>query len=149
VTDAYESGAFKYHTTPPTDGMLQFRDAIYETQEFGLEKAKMAAWEMGGKFRGVLEEFGYQSVAADGFKSPTVVVSYASENLVPWFIKSGIQVAGPVPFMLGEKNSLTFRVGLFGLDKLKDVDGTIKDFRDVLENWKADPEAAKAVFGQN
>ena len=86
-------------------------------------------------------------MAAKGGLSPTVVVCYSKENLVPWFIKAGVQVAGPVPFMLGEKSSMTFRVGLFGLDKLKDVDGTVKNFRDVLENWKQDPESAKAVFG--
>jgi aspartate aminotransferase-like enzyme len=74
------------------------------------------------------------------------VVCYSKENLVPWFIKAGIQVAGPVPFMLEEKNSMTFRVGLFGLDKLKDVDGTVKNFKDVLEDWKQDEVAAQAVF---
>jgi len=136
VTDAYLGGLFKYHTTPPTDSMMVFRDAIKETRKLGLRNTRKMAWELGDKFRTVLEREGYGSVAENGFKSPTVIVSYCEENMVPKFAAQGIQVAGKVPFMLDEPAELqTFRVGLFGLEKLQNHDQTIGDFHDAMKTF--------------
>jgi len=135
VSNAYDNGAFMYHCTTPTDALIVFRDAIKETKEYGFENARKSAVELGGKFRAMLEEFGFASAAAEGWKSPTVIVSYCKENMVPKFKAKGIQVAGMVPFMIGEpKDLITFRVGLFGLDKLKDHEKTLGDFRAALED---------------
>jgi len=137
VTNAYNNGGFMYHCTTPTDALLTFRDAILETKEFGYKNAVNSAVELGTKFRKMLEEFGFQSVAKEGWKSPTVIVSYCNENMVPLFKAKGIQVAGMVPFMIGEPTGLmTFRVGLFGIDKLKNIDKTVDDFRAVLAEMR-------------
>jgi len=80
VSDKYSEGAFMYHTTTPTDALMQFRDAIQETKEFGFQNADDAAWDLGHRFRNMLEEFGYPSVAGNNWKSPTVIVSHCKEN---------------------------------------------------------------------
>ena len=59
------------------------------------------------------------------------------------FIQAGTQIAAGVPFMIGEPaDTKTFRIGLFGLDKLKDTDKTVKTLRDSLE--KAVPDDVTA-----
>lgn len=137
VSDAYASGAFMYHTTTPTDALLTFRDNIKETKKFGYEKADDVAWDLGQRFRSMLEEFGYKSVAGKMWKSPTVIVSHCKENMVPKFIEQDIQVAGSVPLMISEpKDYMSFRIGLFGLDKLRNPDLTIETFREALSQLK-------------
>jgi aspartate aminotransferase-like enzyme len=126
VMSKYEAGSFMYYTTLPTDALAVFRDSITETETFGFEKTKQCQWELGNKVREGLEHRGYSSVAAKGYKAPGVIVSYSPENnMVPNLLKKGVQIAAGVPFQINEPEGLiTFRVGLFGLDKLNDVEGT-------------------------
>ena len=133
VTDAYKEDNFKYHCTVPTDSIIKFSETINETLDFGLSKSKNNAEYMGSQLRRILELKGFNSIAANGFKSPTVIVSQCENNLVEKFKEKGIQVTGFVPFMLDEPNNIhTFRIGLFGLDKLKNPDKTIDDFKKIL-----------------
>lgn len=130
VTDAYNNNQFMYHCTVPTNSLLEFRDNIQETIDFGLDKAKSNAIYLGNEIRKILEENGYDSVAGINNKSSSVIVSYCQENMVEKFKTQGIQVAGYVPFMLDEpKIASTFRIGLFGLDKLSKPNESIKLFR--------------------
>lgn len=129
IMAAYEDGGHAYHSTLPTDALTAFRDAVEETLAFGLEPACVAQAELGWKVRAVLEAYGCASVAAPGFEAPGVVVSYLPrpDLSVPAALAvHGVQVAGGVPLKCGERADFaTFRVGLFGLDKLRDVDGTV------------------------
>ncbi len=129
IMQAYEGGAHAYHATMPTAGLLQLRDMMNDTLACGLETLRSAHWELGAKVRAMLASHGYPSVAAPGFEAPGVVVSYTSDADVSngkKFAAQGLQAAAGVPLMCGEpKDFRSFRIGLFGLDKLKDVDGTV------------------------
>ena len=129
IMDAYEKGGHAYHATMPTDAILGFRDAMVETKAMGFEAAKAAQWALGRAVRVMLAEKGVVSVAAEGFGAPGVVVSYTSDPEVQSgakFRAEGLQIAAGVPLQVGEGPEFkTFRLGLFGLDKLKDVDGTV------------------------
>ncbi|MDO9640499.1 MAG: aminotransferase class V-fold PLP-dependent enzyme [Pseudotabrizicola sp.] len=126
---AYEGGGHAYHATMPTDAILGFRDAMVETRDMGFEAAKAAQWELGRAVRSLLADKGVRSVAAEGFQAPGVVVSYTDDPLVQngaKFREQGLQIAAGVPLQVGEGEAFrTFRIGLFGLDKLKDVPGTV------------------------
>ena len=135
VTESYESGNFMYHCTVPTDAIIQFSEAVEETLKFGLEKAEKNAKYIGKEIRKGLELRGFSSVADEDYKAPTVIVSQCQENMVPFFKSRGIQVTGYVPFMLDEPSEInTFRLGLFGLDKLSNPQKTVDDFINVLDN---------------
>ena len=137
VSSSYQDGGFMYHCTVPTDSLLEFKRNIDETLEYGLDKCHENANILGNEMRHLLESKGYHSVASNDYKSPTVVVSYCDDNMVPSFLNQGIQVAGYVPFMLDEPLGLnTFRIGLFGLDKLKDTKKTLHDFNLGLQKIK-------------
>lgn len=129
IMQAYESGGHAYHATLPTDGLLRLRDAIAETLELGLDAARDAQWQLGRQVRAMLKAQGFPSVAAPGFEAPGVVVSYTTDADISngrKLIAQGIQPAAGVPLMCGEPPEFrSFRVGLFGLDKLKDVTGTV------------------------
>merc|ERR1711935_295299 len=141
VSDSYMNGGFSYHTTVPSDVIMTFRDAIKEAMDFGLEEAKQIQISMGNKFRVMLEARGFPSVASDETKGPTVIVSYCKENMVPKFAANGIQVAGKVAFKLDEPSDLmTFRIGLFGLDKLANPELTLSNFEKVLDKILAEGE---------
>lgn len=135
IMDAYENGAHAYHATMPTDGLRRLRDVMNETREFGFEKARERQIELGRRVRALLTERGFPSVAAPGFEAPCVVVSYTDiPDLVPRFAKAGAQVATGVPLMCGEPDDYqAFRIGLFGLDKLEDVDGTVARLSGALD----------------
>ncbi|WP_201526362.1 aminotransferase class V-fold PLP-dependent enzyme [Psychrobacter frigidicola] len=137
IMRAYENGGHAYHATLPTDSLRQFRDTINEAKEVGLEKLRDAQWELGKRIRKVLEDKGIESVAAEGYKAPGVVVSYTSRDDMhkgTAFAELGMQIAAGVPLKCGEPESFkTFRLGLFGLDKLTDVDGAVERFESVLE----------------
>jgi aspartate aminotransferase-like enzyme len=135
IMDAYENGAHAYHATMPTDGLRRLRDVMNETREFGFEKARERQIELGRRVRALLAERGFPSVAAPGFEAPCVVVSYTDiPDLVPRFAKAGAQVATGVPLMCGEPDDYqAFRIGLFGLDKLEDVDGTVARLSGALD----------------
>ncbi|MEM1307360.1 MAG: alanine--glyoxylate aminotransferase family protein, partial [Pseudomonadota bacterium] len=130
-----------YHATMPTDALRQFRDALEETRAFGFAAAKDAQWQLGQRVRGLMEQQGYRSVAADGFKAPGVVVSYTddpAQKSGAAFAQQGMQVAAGVPLEVGEGADFsTFRIGLFGLDKLQNIERTVERLRDVLERVEA------------
>ncbi|MBM4203388.1 MAG: alanine--glyoxylate aminotransferase family protein [Gammaproteobacteria bacterium] len=127
IMAAYEKGGHAYHATMPTDGIRTFRDACMETQAFGMEKARAAQIELGHKVRNLLAQNGYFSTAAAGFEAPGVVVSYTDDAGLPGkFLANGLQVAAGVPLQCQEPDWFrTFRIGLFGLDKLADVNGAV------------------------
>jgi aspartate aminotransferase-like enzyme len=107
-----------------------------ETQGLGFEAMKEAQIELGNKVRAVLEEHGYKSVAADGYKSPGVIVSYTNDPAIKSgakFSQAGMQIAGGVPLKCGEPEDFsTFRIGLFGLDKLTNIQRTVETFASTL-----------------
>jgi len=129
IMEAYEKGGFAYHATMPTDALVGFRDAMAETKAMGFGEAKAAQWALGRAVRMMLEAKGVPSVAASGFQAPGVVVSYTTDPDVQSgakFRAEGMQIAAGVPLQVGEGAEFrTFRLGLFGLDKLKDVDATV------------------------
>ena len=136
IMEAYENGGHAYHATMPTDGLKNFRDVMKETQGLGFEAMKEAQIELGSKVRAVLEEHGYKSVAADGYKSPGVIVSYTNDPAIKSgakFSQAGMQIAGGVPLKCGEPEDFsTFRIGLFGLDKLTNIQRTVETFASTL-----------------
>ena len=137
IMKAYEDGGHAYHATMPTDALLTLRDAMVETRQMGFEAARAAQWDLGRKVRAVLAERGFASVAAEGFGAPGVVVSYTDDPDIRSgrkFVEQGVQVAAGVPLQVGEGQDFsTFRLGLFGLDKLKDVDGTVARLTRALD----------------
>ncbi len=137
IMQAYEHGGHAYHATMPTDGLRAFRDTMLETREFGFEKLKEAQWELGNGVRAMFAEKGITSVAADGFGAPGVVVSYTSDPEIQSgraFAAQGMQIAAGVPLQCDEPPEFaTFRIGLFGLDKLYDVAGTLERLRRVAD----------------
>jgi len=137
IMEAYEKGGHAYHATMPTDAIVGFRDAMVETKAMGFEAAKAAQWALGRAVRGMLSAKGVPSVAAEGFQAPGVVVSYTSDPDVQngaKFRGEGLQIAAGVPLQVGEGPEFkTFRLGLFGLDKLKDVDATVERLRRAVD----------------
>jgi aspartate aminotransferase-like enzyme len=136
IMEAYEKGGHAYHATMPTDALRQFRDVMKETEAFGFGTAREKQQELGDRVRALLEGRGFPSVAADGFKSPGVVVSYTDDGDIQngkKFVKAGLQVAAGVPLRCDEPAGFgTFRIGLFGLDKIQDVDRTVRYLDDAL-----------------
>lgn len=137
IMAAYEGGGHAYHATMPTDALVGFRDAMRETRAMGFGAAKAAQWGLGRAVRAMLAEKQVPSVAADGFQAPGVVVSYTSDPDVKSgakFLAEGMQIAAGVPLQVGEgAEFMTFRIGLFGLDKLADVPGTVARLRKVVD----------------
>lgn len=137
IMRAYENGGHAYHATMPTDGLRQFRDTIMEAKAIGFDTLCDAQWELGNRVRKVLSDNGVESVAAEGFTAPGVVVSYTSRDDMhkgSAFAELGMQIAAGVPLKCGEPDSFkTFRLGLFGLDKLTDVDSAVQRFESVLK----------------
>ena len=127
IMETYEGGGHAYHATMPTDSLRRLRDLMIETEKFGFEKLRERQVELGKRVRALLKERGFPSVAGVGFEAPCVVVSYTKDaNIVASFAKAGAQVAAGVPLQCGEPADYrAFRIGLFGLDKLGDVDGTV------------------------
>ncbi len=137
IMRAYENGGHAYHATMPTDSLRQFRDAVNEAKAVGFDKLCEAQWTLGKRIREVLEAKGIESVAAEGFQAPGVVVSYTDRDDMhkgSAFAAAGVQIAAGVPLKVGEPGSFkTFRLGLFGLDKLTDIDGTVTRFEAALD----------------
>ncbi|MBD9528210.1 aminotransferase class V-fold PLP-dependent enzyme [Paracoccus sp. PAR01] len=133
IMKAYEDGGHAYHATMPTDAILGLRDAMEETRDLGFDAARDAQWRLGNAVRAELANRGLRSVAADGFAAPGVVVCYTDEPEIQngkRFLAEGYQIAAGVPLQVGEgENFRSFRIGLFGLDKLKDVEGTLDRLR--------------------
>lgn len=129
IMDAYLGGGHAYHATMPTDALRVFHDAMLETKAIGFETLRAAQWEQGNAVRKMLADRGVRSVAADGFGAPGVVVSFTSDPEVQAgrkFAALGLQIAAGVPLMIDEgADYRSFRIGLFGLDKLKDVPASL------------------------
>jgi len=142
IMQAYLNGGHAYHATMPTDALTVFRDAVLETRDIGFEVVKKNQLDLGRKVRALLESHGYKSVAARGFEAPGVVVSYTNDREIQngkKFAAQGMQIAAGVPLMCDEPDDFkTFRFGLFGLDKLQDVDGTVAKLEAVLDQIEAD-----------
>jgi aspartate aminotransferase-like enzyme len=137
IMAAYEGGGHAYHATMPTDAIVGFRDAMLETKAMGFEAAKAAQWALGQAVRAMLAEKGVTSVAAEGFGAPGVVVSYTDDPAIQngsKFRDLGLQIAAGVPLQVGEGAEFrTFRLGLFGLDKLADVPATVARLRRAVD----------------
>ncbi len=137
IMQAYENGGHAYHATMPTDALTKFRDVMAETEAYGFDKVRAEQLELGEKVRALLEEHGFKSVAADGFKAPGVVVSYTDDADIhngKKFAANGLQIAAGVPLQCDEPEDYkSFRIGLFGLDKLHNVDRTVAKLREALE----------------
>ena len=137
IMEAYEGGGHMYHATMPTDALTRLREVMQETRNYGFEKVRAEQMELGTKVRALFESKGIVSVAADGFKAPGVVVSYTEDPGVQSskkFLAQGLQTAAGVPLQCDEPADFsTFRVGLFGLEKLHNVDRTVAQLAEALE----------------
>ena len=129
IMESYENGGHAYHATMPTDALTLSCATMGETERMGLTAARSAQIELGRAVRSLLQARGYPSVAAPGFEAPGVVVSYTSDPEIQSgkkFLGLGLQTAAGVPLMCDEGDSYrTFRIGLFGLDKLQDIPATV------------------------
>ncbi len=138
IMEAYENGGHAYHATMPTDGLARLRDAMRDTEADGFDSLKERQWELGRKVRATLADHGFKSVAAQGYEAPGVVVCYTADDGIHSarkFIEQGLQTAAGVPLMCDEGPDFkSFRVGLFGLDKLDNVDRTVGNLERALEN---------------
>lgn len=137
IMQAYVNGGHAYHATMPTDALKAFRDTMIETRDYGFDKLRDAQWALGNQVRAMLADKGVTSVAADGFGAPGVVVSYTSDPAIQngsKFSALGMQIAAGVPLACDEPEGfMTFRLGLFGLDKLYDVDATVARLKAALD----------------
>jgi aspartate aminotransferase-like enzyme len=137
IMETYEGGGHAYHATMPTDALTRLREVMQETRNYGFEKVRAEQIELGAKVRALFESKGIASVAAEGFKAPGVVVSYTEDpglQSSKKFLGQGLQTAAGVPLQCDEPADFsTFRVGLFGLEKLHNVDRTVAHLKEALE----------------
>ena len=137
VVETYEKGSHVYHTTMPTDSLRVLRDVMRETQALGFDHLKAQQVELGIQVRKMLEARGFPSVAAPGFQAPCVVVSYTEDPDIQngkKFMALGMQTAAGVPLQVGERPDFrTFRIGLFGLEKLTHVERTVGHLAAALD----------------
>jgi aspartate aminotransferase-like enzyme len=136
IMETFEGGGHAYHTTLPTDALLRTRDAMLETERLGFETLRAAQQSLGSQVRGLLARHGYPSVAAPGFAAPSVVVSHTDSAPLhsgQAFIALGLQTAAGVPLMCDEPAGFrTFRIGLFGLEKLQHVERSVQHLAEAL-----------------
>ena len=141
IMRAYENGGHAYHATMPTDALKTFRDTMKETEEYGFDRVRKEQLELGRRVRELLEGRGFPSVAADGFEAPGVVVSYTTDPEIQngsKFARLGLQIAAGVPLMCDEGDDFrTFRLGLFGLDKLHNVERSVQRLASALDKIAA------------
>jgi len=137
IMHAYETGGHAYHATMPTDALTAFRNVMRETEAYGFDRVRAEQQELGDRARALLAARGFKSVAADGFGAPGVVVAYTDDPGVKSgakFAAAGMQIAGGVPLQCDEGDDFsTFRLGLFGLDKLQNVDRTLASLEAALD----------------
>ncbi len=137
IMAAYESGGHAYHATMPTDALRDFRDVMLETRAYGFDKVRDEQLELGRRVRKLLAAKGVKSVAADGFVAPGVVVSFTDDPDIKTgakFAAQGVQIAAGVPLMCDERADYSsFRLGLFGLDKLHDIDRAVASLETALD----------------
>jgi aspartate aminotransferase-like enzyme len=137
IMEAYEQGGFAYHATMPTDALAVTRDVMKETAQYGFGKVRAEQQELGDKVRALLVAKGFRSVAAPGFQAPGVVVSYTDDDGIQSarkFTQAGLQIGAGVPLQCDEPADFkSFRVGLFGLDKLHNIERTVATFKKALD----------------
>ncbi len=136
IMEAYESGNHAYHATMPTDALAAVHKVMLETEAYGFDKVCAEQWELGRRVRALLVARGFPSVAAEGFQAPGVVVSYTTDPDIQngrKFLANGMQSATGVPLMCDEPADFrTFRLGLFGLDKLHDPAAAVARLEQTL-----------------
>ena len=149
IMETYEGGAHAYHSTLPTDALTRMRDAMLETQALGFEHLRTQQQELGRKVRTMLASKGFRSVAAEGYQAPGVVVSYTDDaglHSSKSFLAQGLQTAAGVPLQCDEPADFkTFRIGLFGLDKLEHVDRSVANLEEALSRIIGASESVRAV----
>jgi aspartate aminotransferase-like enzyme len=137
IMETYEKGGHAYHATMPTDGLRTFRDLMLENQQYGFARLRDQQRLLGQQVRALLESKGFASVAAPGFQAPGVVVSYTVDPEFQngkKFMAQGLQIAAGVPLQVGERADFrSFRIGLFGIDKLRNVERSVAQLATVLE----------------
>jgi aspartate aminotransferase-like enzyme len=142
IMEAYENGGHAYHATMPTDALTSFREVMNETIAFGLANAHAKQQELGDRVRAILRNKGIRSVAAAGFEAPGVVVSYTHDKTIhsgKKFMDLGLQIAAGVPLRCDEPEDFqTFRLGLFGLDKLQNVDRSVASLAATIDQIFSD-----------
>ena len=149
IMETYEGGSHGYHTTLPTDALMRLRDVMQETRDYGFAKVKAEQVALGAGVRALLESRGIVSVAADGFKAPGVVVSYTTDAEIQSskkFLSLGLQTASGVPLQCDEPaDFMTFRIGLFGLEKLHNVPRSVEHLAHALDQMGIKEVAAAAA----
>ena len=142
IMETYEQGGHAYYATMPTDSLARLRDAMKELEAFGFDRARAAQQQLGERVRRLLAQKRIASVAAPGYQAPTVVVSYTRDKEIQSgrkFAEAGLQIAAGVPLQCDEPADFqTFRIGLFGLDKLRDIDRTARSLEVALDRLTAD-----------
>ena len=137
IMQTYEKGGHAYHATLPTDALTQLAKVMKETQAYGFARVRAEQMALGKKVRELFESRGLKSVAAEGFKAPGVVVSYTTDPEIQSskkFLAEGLQTAAGVPLQCDEgADFMTFRIGLFGLDKWHNVDKTVANLAGALD----------------
>ncbi len=144
IMRTYENGGHAYHATLPTDALTGFRDAMQELRAFGFDHARNAQWELGNRVRDLLSRHEFRSVAAKGFQAPSVVVSHTQDPAIQngsRFASAGLQIAAGVPLMCDEPEDYrSFRIGLFGIDKLSDISRTVDTLSTALDAMRTNPD---------
>ncbi|AHL75571.1 class V aminotransferase [Stutzerimonas stutzeri] len=137
IMQAYEQGGHAYHATMPSDALARFRDVMLETSGYGFELLRSQQQELGRRVRALLADKGFNSVATHGFEAPGVVVCYTTDSGIKngsKFAEQGLQIAAGVPLQCDEPADFqTFRIGLFGLEKLRNLDRTVEILQRALE----------------
>jgi len=137
IMETYEAGGHAYHATLPTDALTALRDVMRETEAYGFDKVRAEQQLLGDRVRALLERHGFRSVAAVGFQAPGVVVSYTEDDALQSgkaMMAQGLQIAAGVPLQCDEGADFqTFRIGLFGLDKLHHIDRTVANLERALD----------------
>jgi aspartate aminotransferase-like enzyme len=137
IMESYEKGTHSYHTTMPTDALTRLREVMQETEAYGFEKVRQEQIELGARVREMLESRGIVSVAANGYKAPGVVVSYTNDPEIQSskkFLALGLQTAAGVPLQCDEPaDFMTFRIGLFGLEKLHHIERSLGHLSAALD----------------
>ena len=148
IMETYEGGGHAYHATLPTDALTITRDVMLETRALGFEKLRAAQWDLGRQVRALMVRHGLRSVAAEGFQAPGVVVSYTDDATLhsgKAFLGEGLQTAAGVPLQCDEPADFkTFRIGLFGLDKLQHVERSVANLEVALSHILGSGQRAAA-----
>ena len=138
IMETYEGGGHAYHATLPTDALTRLRDVMHETQQYGFDKVRDEQQQLGDRVRAMLVRKGIKSVAAPGFQAPGVVVSYTADAGLQSgkkMLEQGLQIAAGVPLQCDEGADFqSFRIGLFGLDKLHHIERTVQSLEEALSH---------------